>query len=125
MMGMYIPICNKVENGLLAKFVASGIGSFIVVLLLISIVANFGIQLSKNAPFISLQFMRIIKIGDFLQCLEILWVIMSMGAGIMTVANLIWASSLGIAQITKADTYKPFILPVILISLPIHQFRQF
>jgi len=47
-MGMYIPICNRLENGFLAKFIAVSMGSFIISTLIIFGVGVFGNEQAGN-----------------------------------------------------------------------------
>jgi len=57
-----------------------------------------------------------IDIGEIIQRVEIIWMIIAIGAGIMTIANLIWAFCIGISQIAGLSTYKPIVFPSALIA---------
>lgn len=65
MMGMFIPICNRPENGFLAKFTAVSIGSFVVGIIIVVSIAVFGVEQSKVLIYPGLELSKIINIGDF------------------------------------------------------------
>lgn len=115
-MGMYIPICNKPENGFLAKFIAVTLGTSVTVLLICISVGIFGAERAGNMVNTGVQLARIVKIGTFFERLEIIWFVLSVAAGIMTSINLFWAFCLGISQIAGLSTYKPLVYPCVLIA---------
>lgn len=115
-MGMYIPICNRQENGFLAKFIAVSIGAFMVGLLVTLSVGIFGAEQAGNMLNPGIVLARIIRITDFFERMENLWLIVAIAAGIMISANLIWAFSLGISQVAGLSTYKPLVYPAVLIA---------
>lgn len=115
-MGMYIPICNKPENGFRAKFIAATIGASIIGLLIFTSVGVFGAERAGNMVNIGVQLARIVKIGTFFERLEIIWFILSLAAGIMTTANLVWAFCVGMSQVSGLASYKPLVYPSIIIA---------
>jgi hypothetical protein len=115
-MGMYIPICNKPENGFLAKFIAVTLGASMIGLLIIFSVGIFGAEQAGNMVNPGIRLARLARIGDFLQRLEIIWFALSIAAGVMTSANMIWAFSLGISQVAGLSTYKPIVYPAVLLA---------
>ncbi|HCC07003.1 MAG TPA: hypothetical protein DEP72_02380 [Clostridiales bacterium] len=115
-MGMYIPICNRPKNGFLAKFIAVSIGATTIAGSLCLAIGTFGSEQAGNMLNPSFQLARSVHIGTVIERVEILWLMISIGAGAMTCANLIWAFNLGIAQITGLSTYKPLIWPSVLIA---------
>ncbi|WPC41680.1 endospore germination permease [Clostridium sp. JS66] len=116
MMGMYIPVCNQIENGFMAKFIAVSIGVFVICTLVIFAICIFGAEQAGNMVNPGLMLARMIKIGSSIDRVEVIWFIVAIAAGIMTSVNLIWASSLGISQIIGLNTYKSTIYPVTLIA---------
>lgn len=115
-MGMYIPICNHIENGFIAKFIAVSLGAFVVCSLVIFCICIFGTEQAGNMVNPGLMLARMIKIGNAIDRVEVIWFILAIEAGLMTSVSLIWASSLGISQIIGLRTYKPIVYPVILIA---------
>ncbi|SNR87615.1 spore germination protein (amino acid permease) [Anaerovirgula multivorans] len=116
MMSMYIPICNKPENGFLAKFIAVTMGSFAILIIVVTSIGVFGIDHASIMVNPGLQLTKYIQLGNFFERVEIIWMSIAVGAGIMTGASLIWASSLGISQVVELSSYKPLVYPVVLIS---------
>lgn len=117
MMGMFIPICNRPENGFIAKFIAVSIGSAIVCILVVLSIASFGPEQAGNMLNPGLRLAQLVKIGTTIERLEVIWFIIAIGAGIMTSVILVWAFSLGISQIIGLSTYKPIVYPATLIAL--------
>lgn len=116
MMGMYIPICNKMQNGFLAKFIAVSIGATVISLLVFFSIGVFGYIQAGNFVNPGYMLSRTIRIGSQIDRVEIIWLIVAIEAGIMTSANLIWASSLGISQIIGLKSHMPIVYPVALIA---------
>lgn len=116
MMGMYIPICNRPENGFIAKFIAVSIGASVVLVLVILSVSVFGPKQSGNMLNPGLRLAQLVKLGDTIERLEAIWFIIAIGAGIMTSTILIWAFSLGASQIIGLRTYKSIVYPSTLIA---------
>lgn len=115
-MGMYIPICNHIENGFIAKFIAVSLGTLVICSLVIFSICIFGTKQAGNMVNPGLRLARMIKIGNLIDRVEVIWFITAIEAGLMTSVNLIWASSLGISQIIGLHTYKPIVYPVTLIA---------
>lgn len=116
-MAMFIPLCNRPENGFLAKFIAVSLGALFVGTIVILSVAVFGYEQAQNMYAPGLELTRMINIGRFLERLEIIWMMIATGAGVIASANLLWAFSLGISQIVGLRTYKPLVYPAALIAL--------
>lgn len=111
-----IPICNKPENGFLAKFIAVTMGSFVILIIVITSIGVFGTDHASIMVNPGLQLTKYIQLGNFFERVEIIWMSIAVGAGIMTGASLILASSLGISQVVELSSYKPLVYPVVLIS---------
>lgn len=115
-MGMYIPICDRPENGFIAKFIAVSIGCSIIVLIVICSIGVFSFPQAKNMLNTSLELARIINLGEFFERVEAIWIMIAISATIITSANLIWAFCLGISQIAGLKSYKTLVFPAILLS---------
>lgn len=117
MMAMFIPLCNRPENGFLAKFIAVSLGALFLEIIVILGIAVFGYEQAKNMYAPGLELTRMINIARFLERLEIVWMMIATGAGVIASACMIWAFSLGIAQIVGLSTYKPLVYPGALVAL--------
>lgn len=115
-MSMYIPICNRIENGFIAKFISVSIGATIICLLVTFSICIFGAEQAGNMLNPGLMLARMVKIGNLIDRVEIIWFIIALEAGLMTSVNLIWASCVGISQIIGLPTYRSTVYPIALIS---------
>lgn len=117
MMAMFIPICNRPENGFLAKFTAVTIGAFVVGTIVVVSIAVFGVEQAKVLIYPGLELSKMINIGNFLSRVEVIWMAIAIGTGILTTTSLIWAVSLGVSQIVGLNTYKPLVFPFVLLCI--------
>ncbi len=119
MMAMYIPISNSPSDGFKAKFIAVSLGAFVISILVTFSIGVFGSEQAGNMINPGLQLVRVVSIRNINVRLDAIWFIIAIGAGILTSANLIWASSLGISQIVGLSTHKAMIYPVTLLAFVI------
>lgn len=117
MMTMFIPLCNRPENGFIAKFVAVSLGASFVVIVVVLAVAVFGYEQAKNMYAPGLELSRMISIGRYLERVEVIWMMLVTGAGIIASAQLLWAFSLGVSHAMGLSTYKPLVYPAALLTL--------
>ncbi|URZ18477.1 GerAB/ArcD/ProY family transporter [Clostridium felsineum] len=116
MMGMYIPVCNRIRNGFLAKFIAVSIGASVISLLVIFSTCIFGVQNTSNMVNPGVNLARMISFGNSIDRIEVIWFVIAISAALMTGVSLIWASSLEISQIIGMSDYKPLVYPLSLIA---------
>ncbi|MFZ5645748.1 MAG: GerAB/ArcD/ProY family transporter [Bacillota bacterium] len=114
MMAMFIPICNRPEDGFLAKFTAVSMGAFFVGIVVVVAISIFGLEYAQRAYAPVYQITSLIPVRA-----EAVWLIVIISAGIMSTAMMIWAFSLGVSQIFGLRTYKPLVIPISLISVMI------
>lgn len=115
-MSWYIPVCNRPENGFLAKFSALSLGSLMVCLVTVFSIGVFGVAQASNMTNPGLQLARMIHVADYFERVEVIWMVIAVGAGIMLAINAIWIFCLSIAQMTGLDTYQPLVFPAVLLS---------
>ncbi|WP_312694940.1 GerAB/ArcD/ProY family transporter [Caproiciproducens sp.] len=115
-MGMYIPYCSKPENGFKGKFISVTLGSVIFELEVISGICIFGPEQAGIMTNVGLQLAKIVSIGGVFERLEAMFLMISVAAGIISAMSLIWAFSLGTAQIAGLSTYKPIVYPSALLA---------
>ena len=120
-MAMFIPLCNRPENGFLAKFTAVSLGAFFVGIVVITTITAFGLESAQRTYAPIYQITRILSIR-----VEAIWLLIVVGAGIMASAMMIWSFSLGVSQIMGLSTYKPLVWPaaVIVLSLSLDVFQN-
>ena len=119
MMGMYIPLCNRPENGFLAKFSACSMGALVVGLVTVLSVGIFGVEDAQCMSSPSLQLAKMINFSNYFERVEMVWLLILVGSGIVASASLLWAFGEGVAQVAGLKTYQPLIYPGALISLVI------
>lgn len=115
-MGMYSPICDHPENGFKAKVTAVSMGCFAIALLTTGCIGLFSINESKNMIVASLQLSKYVHMGTFLRRMEAIWLMIGIGAAVVTSASLIWAFCVGMAQILHLNAYKPLVIPAVMLS---------
>jgi spore germination protein KB len=115
-MGWYSAVCNRPENGFLAKFSAVSLGAVMVTLVIVLSTGIFGVTQAGNMVNPGLELVRFIHISDYFERMDIIWMVIAIGAGIMVAVNAIWIFSLGIAQIAGLDSYKPLVYPAAFLS---------
>lgn len=116
-MAMYIPLCNRPENGFLAKFSAVSMGAMVVGLVTALAVGIFGIEDAQNMLSPALQLAKMINFSNYFERVEMIWLLILVGSGIVASSSLLWAFGEGLAQIAGLKTYQPLIFPGALISL--------
>ncbi|EGW39523.1 endospore germination permease [Desulfosporosinus sp. OT] len=116
-MAMYIPLCNRPENGFLAKFSAVSMGALVVGLVTALSVGIFGIEDAQYMNSPGLQLAKMINFSNYLERVEMVWLLILVGSGIVASSSLLWAFGQGLAQIVGLKTYQPLIYPGALLSL--------
>ena len=116
-MAMYIPLCNRPENGFLAKFSAVSLGALVVGLITAVSVGIFGIEDAQYMYSPGLQLAKMINFSNYLERVEMVWLLILVGSVIVASSSLFWAFGQGIAQIVGLKTYQPLIYPGALLSL--------
>lgn len=109
MMTMYIPLNDKVENGFFSKAIASSLGSFIILMFVISIIGIFGIKPAEEMFYPGFELARIIELETFFERVESIWIIITITVSIVSSSTLLWACSTGIAQLAGMKDNKPLI----------------
>lgn len=116
MMAMFIPICDHPENGFLAKFISVSMGTVFLTAIVVFSIAVFGYEQCLDFQYTGLELNRMISAGRFLERMEIIWMMITTGAGIIASAIMIWAFCLGLSQIAGLSTYKPLVYPTALLA---------
>lgn len=116
MMAMYIPLSNRPENGFLAKFSAVSLGALLVGLITAFSVGIFGVEDAKYMYSPALQLSKMIYFSNYLERVEILFLLILVGSSIVASSSMLWGFGQGIAQIVGLKTYQPLIYPGALLS---------
>lgn len=115
-MGMYIPYCNTPKNGFKGKFIAVTLGSVMFEFEVIAGICIFGAKQAGAMNNIGFQLSKVVSIGGIFEHIEAIFLVVAVAAGVMSATSLIWAFSLGTAQITGLSTYKPIVYPAALLG---------
>ena len=116
-MAMYIPLCNRPENGFLAKFSAVSMGALVVGLITTLSVGIFGIEDAQYMYSPGLELAKMINFSNYLERVEMVWLLILVGSTIVASSSMLWAFGQGIAQIAGLKSYQPLIYPGALLSL--------
>lgn len=117
MMAMLIPVSSRPENGFLGKFIAVSLGAVFVGIVVVFSVAVFGYEQVDTFRAPGLELTRMISYGRFLDRVEIIWMLIATGAGIVASASLLWAFCVGVSQVVGLKTYKPLVYPAALLAV--------
>jgi spore germination protein KB len=117
MMTMFIPLSAKPERGFINKFIASSLGSFILLIVIIYISGVFGVFQAKQMFYPSLELARIVQIGNFSGRIELIWFIITVTVLLISSACLLWAFSKGLSQYIGSRNFQPFVHPSALLAL--------
>lgn len=118
-MGMYIPHCNKPENGFKGKFIAVTLGSLMFEIEVVAGVGILGAEQAGAMANVGYQLAKIVSLGGIFEHMEAIFLTVAVAAGVMSAMSLIWAFSLGTSQITGLSSYKPIVYPAALLSFVI------
>ncbi|MDF2632197.1 MAG: gerKB1 [Caproiciproducens sp.] len=116
MMGMYIPYCKNPENSFKGKFISVTIGSIILGLEVVLGICVFGSKQAGDMMNVGLELAKVVSIGGIFERIEAIFLMVAVAAGIVSATSLIWAFSLGTAQIAGLSTYKPIVYPSALLA---------
>ncbi|HBW35841.1 endospore germination permease [Desulfosporosinus sp. BICA1-9] len=116
-MAMYIPLCNRPENAFLAKFSAVSMGALVVGLITALSVGIFGFEDAQYMYSPGLQLAKMINFSNYLERVEMVWLLVLVGSTIVASSSLLWAFGQGLAQIAGLKNYQPLIYPGALLSL--------
>lgn len=108
-MAMYIPLCNRPENGFLAKFSAVSLGALVVGLITALSVGVFGFKEAQYLRSPGLELAKMISFGNYLERVEMVWLLVLVGSTIVASSSLLWAFGEGLAQIAGLKTYQPLV----------------
>lgn len=118
-MGVWLPLLNKQTNatklyvsvllfiGLLFSFVTA------------AMTAMFGSALLKHQLFPVFRMSEFIRIGQIFSGFEMFYMLFGFSSGIFLVVTFLYPAVLGLAQWLNVKDHKPFIVPMILLSVMI------
>lgn len=118
-MGMFTPYCNKPKDSFKGKFIAVTMGSIMLELEAILSICIFGPKQAGDTNNAGLQLAHIVTFGNTFERLEVIFLIVSVAAGVMAVISLMWAFSLGVSQLTGLSSYKSIVYPSALLAFVI------
>jgi len=116
-MAMYIPLCNRPENGFLGKLSAVSMGALVVCLVTALSVGIFGMEDAQYMTSPGLELAKMINFSNYIERVEMVWLLILVGSGILASSSMLWAFGQGLAQIVGLKSYQSLIYPGALISL--------
>lgn len=116
-MAMYIPLCNRPEDGFLAKFSAVSLGALVVGLITALSVGIFGVEDVQYMYSPGLELAKMINFSNYLERVDAIWLLILVGSTIVSSSSMLWAFGEGLAQIAGLKTYQPLIYSGAIISL--------
>ncbi len=118
-MGMFQAYQRKPEQALPAKAFAATVGSLILTSATLSVIALLGPDVAGATLFPQLAISREISIADFLERLDVVWMMIHVGAGFLAIGVLLWAAALGTAQTFGLPQYRHLVLPLAVLAVPL------
>lgn len=120
-MGMLQAYQDDPRKVWLAKFVALTTGCAIMIGTIVLAAAVLSPGAAADVRYPDLALARLVAIGEFFERLEALWVVVAIGASVLTMAILTWAGALGIAQTFGLKESRPLVFPLAGLLLPFSQ----
>ncbi len=90
---------------------------FTVLLVVIATQASLGIEFTKRSNFPFFTFTRLVNILDFIQRIDVLYIVSWIAGNIGKIAGYLYFSALAFKQVFKKGEYKNYIIPIALITL--------
>lgn len=117
-MGMFQAFQNEPHRALFAKFTALTTGSLVIIGILLASVTLLGPEVAAGSLYPDLAIVRVIAIGEFFERIEVLWMATAVAAAVLSLAILLWAVALGVAETFGFREYKPLVFPLAGLILP-------
>jgi spore germination protein KB len=109
---MVVPYLNKprgVSRIVIWTFI---INNVIFVIIIMSIIMTFGVQQAQIRTFPTFGMMRLIRLGNVIERLEMIHMAIWVLGYILKVAVFCYLAALGLGQLFKLQTYRPLVLAV-------------
>lgn len=122
-LAMLLPYLNRPRMAKKAVILGFFVLALFTVIIIIAVVATFGVEQAKSRAFPFFSVVRIISIGDFLERVEVVHLGIWILGVFVKVAIYYYLAVLGAAQLLNLTDYRPIVLPIgtIIVSLSILQ----
>lgn len=111
-MGMLLPYHNKPAKTFVFKMGGVITGTIVLTAFMLVQIGVFGVHDTASLTFPSYSLARMIHLGDFVERIEVVMMVIWLGGGFVTLTVLYYTAVLGIAQLLKLKSYQPVVIPV-------------
>lgn len=118
-MGMFQAYQNEPHRAWFAKFTGVSTGGLLIAGMVVVSAGVFGAEAAGSSRYPDLALARMVTLGEFVERMEPAWVATAVGAGVLSIAILLWAAALGVAQTLGLREYQPLVLPLAGLVLPL------
>jgi hypothetical protein len=118
-MGTFQAYQNEPHRAWYAKTVAVTTGSAMIAVLTMTAIALLGPGAAGSANFPDLAIAKVITIGEFVERVELVWIMITVGAAVLSLTILLWNAATGIAGVFGAKGYRSLVLPLASLMLPL------
>ena len=115
-MGVFMAYHNKPQETLKVKLAAVVTGVFLLTLTLLEAITVLGYELCTRQLYVVFRLAQMTQVGDFIERLEFLEVLIWLGGGFISITILFYQSTLGFAQVLKLKKYQP-LLPFVGVTI--------
>ncbi len=119
LMGMFQPYQDDPKRAWFAKFTALSTGSLIIIGLILASMSLIGPEPAASSLYPDLAIVQVVAIGEFFERIEVLWMAIAVGAAVLSLSILLWASAVGLAQTFGLREYQPLVFPLAAWLVPI------
>lgn len=118
-MGTFQAFHNEPHRAWFSKTVAVTTGAAMITVLSMAAIAIMGPGAAGSANYPDLVVARVISVGEFVERVELVWVVITVGAAVVSLTILLWNAASGIAGVFGAKEYRSLILPLAGLMLPL------
>jgi hypothetical protein len=118
-MGTFQAYQNEPHRAWYAKTVAVTTGSAMITVLTMTAIALLGPGAAGSANFPDLAIAKVITIGEFVERVELVWIMITVGAAVLSLTILLWNAATGVAGVFGAKGYRSLVLPLAGLMLPL------
>lgn len=119
MMGMFQAYQNEPHRAWFAKLSAVSIGSLVLAGIVLASIALLGPEAASASMYPDLAVVRVVAIGEFVERIDMLWMATALGAAVLSLSILLWATALGVSQTFGLKDYRPLVFPLAGLTLPV------
>ncbi len=125
-MGMLLPYHDKPQKTFVAKMGGVITGTILLTAFMLVQMGVFGVHGTASLTFPSYSLARMIHLGDFVERIEVVMMVIWLGGGFITLTVLYYVAVLGTSQLLNLKSFQPVVIPVgiVIIGLSIMLFSN-